>query len=47
MTLDAGKVLKHSVLCPRCEQDYLFTLRAIAVPAAAPALALANRSMNH
>jgi DNA-directed RNA polymerase subunit RPC12/RpoP len=30
MGLDAGKVLKRSVLCPRCKQDYLFTLRAIA-----------------
>jgi transposase-like protein len=30
MCLDASKVLKRSVLCPRCKQDYLFTLRAIA-----------------
>jgi DNA-directed RNA polymerase subunit RPC12/RpoP len=30
MCLDAGRVLKRSVLCPRCEQDYLFTLRTIA-----------------
>lgn len=30
MGLDAGKVLKRSVLCPQCNEDYLFTLRAIA-----------------
>lgn len=30
MTLDAGKVLKRSVLCPHCKEEYLFTLRAIA-----------------
>jgi hypothetical protein len=30
MGLDAGKVLKRSVLCPHCNEDYLFTLRAIA-----------------
>ena len=30
MCLDAGKVLKRSVLCSRCQEDYLFTLRAIA-----------------
>ena len=29
MGLDAGRVLKRSVLCPHCN-DYLFTLRAIA-----------------
>jgi hypothetical protein len=28
--LDAGRVLKRSVLCPHCNEDYLFTLRAIA-----------------
>jgi len=27
--LDAGTVLKRSVLCPHCNEDYLFTLRAI------------------
>jgi hypothetical protein len=26
MGLDAGKVLKRSVLCPHCDEDYLFTL---------------------
>jgi hypothetical protein len=30
MSLDAGRVLKRSVLCPHCNEDYLFTLRAIA-----------------
>ncbi len=30
MGLDAGTVLKRSVLCPHCYEDYLFTLRAIA-----------------
>ncbi len=30
MGLGAGRVLKQSVLCPRCNEDYLFTLRAIA-----------------
>jgi DNA-directed RNA polymerase subunit RPC12/RpoP len=30
MCLDAGKVLKRSVLCSRCKEDYLFTLRSIA-----------------
>ena len=30
MCLDAGKVLKRSVLCFRCKEDYLFTLRSIA-----------------
>ena len=30
MGLDAGAVLKRSVLCPHCNEDYLFTLRAIA-----------------
>lgn len=30
MYLDAGSVLKRYVLCPHCEGDYLFTLRAIA-----------------
>jgi hypothetical protein len=29
MGLDAGTVLKRSVLCPHCNKDYLFTLRAI------------------
>lgn len=30
MSLDAGKVLKRSVLCPHCNEHYLFALRAIA-----------------
>jgi transcription elongation factor Elf1 len=30
MGLDAGTVLKRSVLCPHCNEEYLFTLRAIA-----------------
>jgi len=30
MGLDAGAVLKRPVLCPHCNEDYLFTLRAIA-----------------
>jgi hypothetical protein len=30
MGLDAGRILKQSVLCPHCNEDYLFTLRAIA-----------------
>jgi hypothetical protein len=30
MGLDAGTVLKRSVLCPHCNEDYYFTLRAIA-----------------
>jgi hypothetical protein len=30
MGLDAGTVLKRSVLCPHCKEDYYFTLRAIA-----------------
>jgi hypothetical protein len=30
MGLDAGTVLKRSVLCRHCNEDYLFTLRAIA-----------------
>jgi DNA-directed RNA polymerase subunit RPC12/RpoP len=30
MCLDAGKVLKRSVLCSRCKEDYLLTLRSIA-----------------
>jgi len=30
MGLDAGTVLKRSVLCPHCDEEYLFTLRAIA-----------------
>jgi transcription elongation factor Elf1 len=30
MVLDAGRVLKRSVLCPHCNENYLFTLRAIA-----------------
>jgi DNA-directed RNA polymerase subunit RPC12/RpoP len=30
MCLDACKVLKRSVLCSRCKEDYLFTLRSIA-----------------
>jgi hypothetical protein len=30
MGLDAGAVLKRSILCPYCKEDYYFTLRAIA-----------------
>jgi hypothetical protein len=30
MGLDAGRVLKRPVLCPHCNEEYLFTLRAIA-----------------
>jgi hypothetical protein len=30
MGLDAGAVLKRSVSCPHCKEDYCFTLRAIA-----------------
>jgi hypothetical protein len=30
MGLDTGAVLKRPVLCPHCNEDYLFTLRAIA-----------------
>jgi transcription elongation factor Elf1 len=30
MGLDAGQVLKRAVLCPHCNEDYLFTLRTIA-----------------
>jgi hypothetical protein len=30
MGLDAGAVLKRSVLCPHCNTDYYFTLRSIA-----------------
>jgi DNA-directed RNA polymerase subunit RPC12/RpoP len=30
MGLDAGRVLKRSVLCSHCNEDYLFTLRTIA-----------------
>jgi hypothetical protein len=30
MCLDAGQVLKRAVLCRHCNEDYLFTLRAIA-----------------
>jgi DNA-directed RNA polymerase subunit RPC12/RpoP len=30
MCVDAGQVLKRAVLCRRCNEDYLFTLRAIA-----------------
>ena len=30
MGLDAGTVLKRSVLCLHCNEEYLFTLRAIA-----------------
>jgi hypothetical protein len=29
MGLDTGTVFKRSVLCPHCNEDYLFTLRAI------------------
>ena len=30
MSLDTGAVFKRPVLCPHCNEDYLFTLRAIA-----------------
>jgi hypothetical protein len=30
MGLDTGTVFKRSVSCPHCNEDYLFTLRAIA-----------------
>ena len=30
MGLDAGAVFKRSVSCPACNEDYYFTLRAIA-----------------
>jgi hypothetical protein len=30
MSLDAGTVLKRSLLCAHCNEDYYFTLRAIA-----------------
>jgi hypothetical protein len=30
MGLDSGAVFKRPVLCPHCNEDYLFTLRAIA-----------------
>lgn len=30
MRVDAGQVLKRAVLCHHCNEDYLFTLRAIA-----------------
>ena len=30
MGLDTGTVFKRSVLCPHCNEEYLFTLRAIA-----------------
>ena len=30
MGLDTGTVFKRSILCPHCNEDYLFTLRAIA-----------------
>jgi len=30
MGLDTGAVFKRPVLCPHCNEDYLFTLRAIA-----------------
>jgi hypothetical protein len=29
MALDAGTVLKRPVLCPHCNEEYYFTLRAI------------------
>ena len=29
MGLDAGRVIKRSVWCPHCNEDYLVTLRAI------------------
>ena len=30
MSLDAGQVLKRAVFCPHCNEDTLFSLRAIA-----------------
>ncbi len=30
MGLDTGTVFKQSVFCPHCNENYLFTLRAIA-----------------
>jgi hypothetical protein len=30
MRLDTGAVFKRAVLCPHCNEDFLFTLRAIA-----------------
>ena len=30
MGLDAGSVFKRPILCPHCNEDYLFTLWAIA-----------------
>jgi hypothetical protein len=30
MCLETGRVFKRPVLCPQCNEDYLFTLRAIA-----------------
>jgi hypothetical protein len=30
MCLDTGTIFKRLVFCPRCKEDYLFTLRAIA-----------------
>jgi hypothetical protein len=30
MGLDTGAIFKRPVLCPHCNEDYLFTLRAIA-----------------
>jgi len=30
MGLDTGSVFKRPILCPHCNEDYLFTLRAIA-----------------
>jgi hypothetical protein len=30
MRLDAGRVLKRAVFCPHCNEDTLFSLRAIA-----------------
>jgi hypothetical protein len=48
MGLDAGNVLKRSVLCVHCNEDYLFTLWAIADnPELIPVLTLSNlRSPN-
>jgi hypothetical protein len=34
MYVDAGQVLKRAVLCRQCNEEYLFTLRAIAEQAA-------------
>jgi DNA-directed RNA polymerase subunit RPC12/RpoP len=50
MYVDPGQVLKRAVLCRHCNEDYLFTLRAIAerselsCPACGNRIALRNRA---